>query len=764
MKRYIISILFLLLLLQIDTYAQKVVGTPTSSHNTIYRTFAMLKADAEKWPVNTVITSLGYYQPGDEGGASYLIASDTVAGYAVDTFAVIYLSPNKYLKLLPKQGVNANAFALDYVGTSNNEKRIEAAIKYGTAIGVKTINFYGYGTNRFNITAQIDVSQDSMHLVGHSDFKLTFNSRVFNAFYFLEANYTRIEKINVAGIRDSTFGHNAAFFIENSRRFYVDGCNAIYAKLFHGQNRTVDTMSTVYIQNCINTNFFGANAPGSGYYIQNCMFIQSDSTVYDDIGDIGTAHAIYGFADRRNIVIEGCMFKNIRQDAIKMSGSSGHINNVIIRNNTFEDCGSALDFGGDAAGDHQHSNLLFDGNIIRNCYGRRIGWTSTESTFRLYACDNVMISNNTFSYSHYPSNIYYRYTIRINPSGKVYMGNISIENNRFVVVDVNNNPLVPGLEGQPIYISGVGGYSPSTIKIKGNVMERGFMPLIDNSCHVIVEDNVINGVVFAQFNTVAHLDVRNNTYFSHEASSADVSVIYTRVGWLNDVGNKHIGKTVGKPNGWAVTYNGPSQAKIPISANSGVTWPTKGKPVAGFWYGADWNAGDSLVVNGVSIKYPTHFTSDTSLIAYINSTVPNRVAFDLGDSLGIGRTGFIIVQVTGTAPIANPTTGILIRTQSNLAGYVSMAGERKISGGTDYFANYKGGGDMNKVVVFSPYLTQQSVVVWEGFNATSNTFLTTNGMPFTPKSFANKPGIDGTVEFTLPVEPVGTERFVYKIL
>lgn len=758
-----IPLIALLFLTHYFTYAQKVIGTPTIPQNTIYRTFSALKLDADNWPKNTVLTSLGYYQPGDEGGCSYIITSDTVAGYAVDTFAVLYLSAGKYLKLLPKQGINANAFALDYTGNSNNEKRIEAAISYAVAIGVRTVNFYGYGTNRFNITAQIDVSQDSINLVGHSDFKITHNSRSFNAFYFLEANYTRVEKINVAGIRDSTTGHNAAFFIENSRRFYLDGCNAIYSRLFHGQNRTVDTTSTVYIQNCINSNFFGANAPGSGYYIQNCVFVQSDSTVYDDIGSLGTAHAIYGFADRRNIVIESCMFKNIRQDAIKMSGSSGHINNVVVRNNTFEDCASAIDFGADAAGDHQHSNLLFDGNIIRNCYGRRTGWTSTESTFRLYACENVMISNNTFSYSQIVNPAYYLYTIRINPNAKPYMGNISIENNRFVMVDVNNDPLAPGLEGKPIYLSGVGNYNPSTIKIKGNVMERGFQLLVDNSCNVIIEDNMLSGVLFGEFQNIAFLDVKDNTYYAHEASNSDRSVIYTKVGWVNDTGNKQIGKYVGKPNGWAVQYNGLVQAKIPISATSGVAWPAKGRPIAGFWYGTDWATGDSLIVNGVTIKYPTHFTSDTTLISYINSTVPNRSAFDLGDSLGIGEIGFIVVQVTGTAPIANPTTGILIRTQSNLAGVVSMAGERKLSGSSDYFANYKGGGDMNKVVVFSPFLTQQSSVVWEGFNTTSNDFLRTNGWPHLSKIFTSKTGIDGTVEFTLSAEPTGTERFVYQI-
>lgn len=761
MRGYIIATL---LVLQVVTgIAQRVIGTPTSN-TTIYRTFAALKADVEKWPINTVLTSLGYYQIGDEGGNSYIVTDQVMLGYSVDTLAFIQLSAGKYLKLLPKQGINANAFALDYTGVTNNEKRIEAAIAYAVAIGVRTVNFYGYGTNRFNITAQIDVTQDSINLVGHSDFKITFNSRSFNAFYFLESNYTRIEKINVAGIRDSVFGHNAAFFIENSRRVYVDGCNAIYAKLFHGQNRTVDTMSTVYIQNCVNTNFFGTNAPGSGYYIQNCIFVQSDSTVYDDIGSIGTAHGIYGFADRRNIVIEGCMFKNIRQDAIKMSGSSGHINNVIIRNNTFEDCASAIDFGADAAGDHQHSNLLFDGNIIRNCYGRRTGWTSTESTFRLYACENVMISNNTFSYSQIVNPAYYLYTIRINPNAKPYMGNISIENNRFVMVDVNNDPLAPGLDGKPIYLSGVGNYNPSTIKIKGNVMERGFQILVDNSCNVVVEDNMLSGVLFGQFDNIAFLDVKDNTYYAHESSNSDRSVVYNKVSWLNDSGNKQIGKYVAKPTGWAVQYNGLVQAKVPISATSGVTWPAKGRPVAGFWYGAGWATNDSLVINGVTIKYPTHFTNDSTLIAYINANVPNRLAFDLADSLGIPKTGFIIVQVAGTAPIANPTNGILIRTQSNLAGVVSMAGERKISGGSDYFANYKGGGDMNKVVVFSPFLTQQSVVVWEGFNTTSNNFLNTNGVPFLSKIFASKTGIDGTVEFTLSTEPTGTERFVYKVL
>lgn len=709
--------------------------------------------------VNTVIKTLNYNTIGDNGGTSYIVTTDTLNGYPVDGIGVSLLSNGLYLRVYGKDYINANAFGVSHLN-NDNTNNIEKAILYAS-VTTKKITFYPVNDKFYYVNDVINVST-GLHFDGNF-IKLKFNSKLR---YCLEVGDVNVDISNIyfEGSRDSTQGHYSALFLNLTKQSIIKNITCVYAPIFVGQNRTQDTMNTVHITNCINKNFFSPNNPGSGYIINNCQFVQTDSSYLDRLTGVGSSHGVYGFADRRNVVITSCMFTNLRLDGIKCSGTTGHVNNWVITHNTFDKCGTAITIGGDTETDYPHRGFIISHNIFRNCFGQRAGWTSAETTIRLYACDDVTIDNNLFSYNVYPIvPSYYSYTIRGNASGKKYMSNLKITNNRFYGVDVNNLPTDVDYNGKPIYLVNWNQYSFGELVISGNTFEKGFQLIIQNCANVKINNNVGKGSIFLEAVDCAYVDVIYNTYTSDTDSGIDRCVIYSNISWLWDANNKLIGFTNGKPSGWAIQYNGIIQAKIPISAYSGITFPTKGKPVTGFWYGSAWQSGDYLHLNGVQIDYNIDFTSPATLIDYINSNVSGYTAFEYNDSINIATTNFIVIQRIGVSPVSNIDEILLLRTSSYTAGVSSMEGIRKSSGATDRYLPFRGGGNKNKIVVISPFLNHNSSVLFTGLNNTSVDFLRQHSL-YNNIGIVSKPGVDGIKEFEFDTEPLLPYRFVYQII
>lgn len=768
MQRLLILILFIIVH---DTiHAQRAVSGSTTvyiggaENSNEFSKHSTAITGATQMTLGTVVSTKSYSTNNDLGGSLYEITNDTVTGYPVDGIAVTNLGNGKYLKLLAVDGyINGNSFGLNPNGVYDNSNALNSAILYAQ-ITNNSLKLSGFSSNSFNVNSVLQVTDNNIKIISTNNFTIKFNSAVRNCIEVGNVNNVNISGINFKGSLDTTVSHNAALFLNLTKTGIVSNCYAIYSPLFLGQNRTQDTINTVYIKDCVNENFLSPNNPGSGYIITGCKFLLSDSTYLDRKNGVGSSHAIYGFADRRNVIISNCMFKNIRIDGIKCSGSTGHVNNWVINGNTFDKCGTAITIGGDVLNDYPHRGFIVTNNIFRNCFGQRLGWTSTECTLRLYACDDVTIDNNLFSYNTHPSNsAYYTYTIRGNASGKKYMSNLRITNNRFYGVDVNNVPTDVDYNGKPIYLVNWNQFSSGELVISNNTFEKGFQLIIQESANVRVENNVGKGSIFLEASNCAYLIVKENTFYNDTDSGIDRCVIYSNISWLNDSDNKLIGFASTKPSGWAVQYNGIIQGKIPLTLKSGITFPTFGKPIAGFWYGSGWETGDYLLLNGTQIDYNVDFTTPSTLINYINTNISGYKAFDLNDSLGIATTNFIIIQRQGTPPIANIDEILLVRTSSYTACVTAMEGIRKLSGSTDRYIPFRGGGNINKIVIFSPYATQQTGFLFEGLTSAETDFLKLNAL-YRNVGVSNKPGVDGTIEFEFDSEPEGSHRFIYYLI
>jgi hypothetical protein len=114
-------------------------------------------------------------------------------------------------------------------------------------------------------------------------------------------------------------------------------------------------------------------------------------------GTHGSTHAIYYFAGRSRILIDGCVFRGVRTTGAKVSGSALPIHDVEVRGCVFDECGAAIIAGADDA--QEHSNFHFHHNRIVNCGNGRAGWTD-QNGIGVLGSRNVKITDNQFHMTH----------------------------------------------------------------------------------------------------------------------------------------------------------------------------------------------------------------------------------------------------------------------------------------------------------------------------------------------------------------------------
>lgn len=110
----------------------------------------------------------------------------------------------------------------------------------------------------------------------------------------------------------------------------------------------------------------------------------------------GSSHAIYVFAGRSNYRIHHCTFENIRETAVKVSGSSIQINDIFVDHCEFVECGNVITWGADDS--QQHNNLSFVDNTVVDCGTGRQGWHGGVA-LGILGARNVIIARNKFYYS-----------------------------------------------------------------------------------------------------------------------------------------------------------------------------------------------------------------------------------------------------------------------------------------------------------------------------------------------------------------------------
>ena len=121
---------------------------------------------------------------------------------------------------------------------------------------------------------------------------------------------------------------------------------------------------------------------------------------YDNARDsgntYGSTHAIYYFAGRTDVDIEGCEFRGIRTTCLKVSGSSLPIRSIRMSKCFAFECASLAQLGADDS--QEHSNLSVIGCQAINVATGRPGWTEAVAVIVL-GSKNTIVDGNQFHYT-----------------------------------------------------------------------------------------------------------------------------------------------------------------------------------------------------------------------------------------------------------------------------------------------------------------------------------------------------------------------------
>lgn len=729
-----------------------------------------------------------------KGFAIYKSEADSIKDYPPDSIGSTRLL-NGYANY---QGtIVANRFGMIGDGEKDSRVGLLKAISYAKASGRNVVEIHNESNDTFLISRALFVYDSDLEIKGVGGpvlryrsaaaanypnqpyYPFSSNSLDKHCFFFTEVSGIKVNGIHFVGDRQNhitgvsgtdTLNVGVGIYLRGVADFEISNCKQYNGKsLVQGEGYyNGDTTIVGKIFHCRSENFFGALNPPSGTIIDDCDFIQapSDSTYFDRIGEFGSSSAIYAYAQRRNIQILNSRFKNLRTTAIKVSGSSGELSNFIIENNEFDLCGTAIAAGGDSGGDGIHSGLIIRNNVLKNVAGVRAGWTLNEAAMRIYGFKHVDIIGNHFSYNRDMKSLgRYCIWVQMQSTGATVqpIENLRINDNKFFRID-GFSPDSLAIQSEVILLSNVNEYGLGSFQIRNN-HDDGLAPnfiSVSRSINGEISGNSTRSALFGRVTDSALLKITDNTVISTNRLSNDRAIIYTNIGWVEDDRNSVVlnsGKLSNKSANWLVEQDGNERNKpLLLEQTTGIAYPSRGIPTGIIFYGAGWETGDSIKINGNWLKYNTEFDSKDSLINYINSNLSIQ-AGDYGDSLGVS-SGYVVMQPTGVnAPVANSTNYTTqIRSRSNVAGVLpSNNGAPFSSYGNNQI--WFGGGSLNQLLVFSPFATHQSNITLSGFDEDSSNFL----------GFVGSGWIDdtqkqaGAVEVNLSVKPDVSLKFFFQI-
>lgn len=220
-----------------------------------------------------------------------------------------------------------------------------------------------YARSCFFVEDSNDITFKGLSFVGDEE-ETNINENVGRGVYFRNCRNPSVINCRSVG---SLFAQDAA---PNDRGMLVDG-NFCYA-------------------------FRVPNYTGPEATVVNNRFEQPDTEDFDRVGWNGSSSGLYFFAGRNNIKVIGNTFKNIRLDGVKISGSSAPIYNINVAENTFIDCGSAVECGADDV--QLHANCRIANNQIIDCATNRAGWNSGQA-IRVLGSESVSVVENQLYYT-----------------------------------------------------------------------------------------------------------------------------------------------------------------------------------------------------------------------------------------------------------------------------------------------------------------------------------------------------------------------------
>lgn len=455
--------------------------------------------------------------------------------------------------------------------------------------------------------------------------------------------------------------------------------------------------------------------------VMGCRFELPTTSTYDRIDSShGSSHALYMFAGRWNMRVIGNHFENIRENAVKFSGSGDAVCNGIVANNTFQNCyKAAVMWGADDVQDH--SSVVIEGNNFYNCVVN-----GSDAVIGILGSRAVNISKNNF-YWDTPSNGSFsaKYGIQVSRyfNGSTWgqpVESVIIEGNIFEVrigagyVSDSAQNILSAIDLYNIgygTVSTAGRHYAGGVQVRGNHIAVGSTGMTLTGCiEPLITDNVFSNVPTPLNMTGCRMPtVHGNVCIQGNNFTNGAQIIQNGCSWPiyfdNFMSGRHstglFSSSVLGTKTWAVSdNNGSGIVDYPLLGVRGKVATADGKSEVVFAYGYGWQDGDTISVAGTTFTYKgtspngtTEFNSAAGLITLIDG-VSNIDAADYGAPWSI-TTNHIRVRKAAAG-----TSGFQVQpaTTRRTAGVVLPNGG---TGGSAMLCNAMGG-----------QVTGSHVVVW----------------------------------------------------
>ena len=340
--------------------------------------------------VGDYASTLGYYNPNDDGDASYIIESNT--GQTIDNGSYIELNNGNIAKLLVEnKTINIKQFGARGNNTSDDSIMIENAFKQLENNEVDTVFF---PSGNYVITKSILMfggnyigTPESTIVVKGKD--TNKEATLYNEFENHDKMTINISNLNYHVDTDDTF----------ERLYLIRLVNTDYSSIKNTKITTSNTTNTgVYAIDLYsdNDNFLIDNLDSRIYTSNN---IENSHIAIREVG--------LGDASTSNITVKNSyLAKNGIDESIWADGWNGTVDNVDINNLTIKDEGiaaiTASFVAGESSANHLYNLKFHNNQIIKDNYSYQVismghagygrNGTSIEKNIEMY--DNNIIINS----------------------------------------------------------------------------------------------------------------------------------------------------------------------------------------------------------------------------------------------------------------------------------------------------------------------------------------------------------------------------------
>lgn len=414
----------------------------------------------------------------------------------------------------------------------------------------------------------------------------------------------------------------------------------------------------------------GNSRLGNGGTFHTCEFELPTDASYDRVGSDGSSHAIYFFASSGDLCsVINTVFRSIRLDPVKVSGSASPSTGYIVSHCRMYDCRSVSTFGADDSQEH---------NLIQ--YTNNQHWNSAGVS--ILGSRNVNVSHNQWHFTAaLPAGALsgaisvYRYTTTSQPVESVIVDhNIFTGDESLSAANVITTALVVSNVGS---VNGFASIKPSSVQITNNY----FGPIclqgmsVTNCVHPRISFNTFTGVT-----TAMNLQGNRCPWISYNdilgAQSNNAQIRLNSDAWPIVYGNVTGNRLTSVTGKASVNDNngGSAAVKNPLLGKQGYVTPSEGKPEVVLAYGGGWTDGDTVNVNGTTYTYKTtgptgsEFNSAAGLIALIDAQA-NFDCADYGTPWGVTSNHLRIRYATANTTrnlfyvettTARPTAGVVL--------------------------------------------------------------------------------------------------------